>query len=388
MKTTPNMTDRPAYFQENLQKPGLLGWWYRAMAYHVPDGQKPTLRDQEIIRRSRLATFALVVQLLLVEGPVIPVVAASPNHTIVLPWLLGCIAALLAAFACNRRGKLTVAGLLMVASIEITIIVKLWTIPGGIGISDLPQFDILIQPVLLAVVLLPPWSAFATAGFNIAFILVTLFSGPRSPNLLAALHNPMQQDDILAVPVMAQLLSATVAFLIVTNLLAALKRARRAEQIAALEHAIAESQRALASRNQELETGVHALVQTIQSAASSHDGAYEHINLSLDNAFWPIIQQVWHFLDRYQRTRQAESQLAATVQASTELIDALGKSQQGQPFQIPPRRNTPVDGIVFALSSMGQLPRQEGQSGFFPHQPCPPGAPVKQASSERSKEPT
>src|SRR5690348_6501910 len=167
MNTLP--PNQPAYLQDSLHKPGVLGWWYHLMAYHLPASQKPTLRDQELIRRSRLATFVLAVQLLLIEGPVIPVVAAAPNHAIVLPWLLGCIGMLLLAFICNRMGKLTLAGLLMVISIEVTVGIKILTIPGGIGVANLPQFDILIQPVLLAVVLLPPWSAFAVAGFNIAF---------------------------------------------------------------------------------------------------------------------------------------------------------------------------------------------------------------------------
>ena len=364
MNRSPQQT-RPTYLQDSLKKQGALGWWYHHLAFHLPEGQQPNLKEQEIVRRSRLATFVLVVQLLLIEGPVIPVVAAAPNHAIVLPWLLGCVGILLVAFVCNRLGKLTIAGLLMVFSIEITVGIKILTIPGGIGLASLPQFDILIQPVLLAVVLLPPWSAFVVAASNIVFILSSLFVGPHAPDLQMALHNPTLQGDILAVPVMAQFVIATVAYLIVANLLSALKRASKAEQIAQLEHAIAESQRAIEARNLELEMGVTTLTRTIQSAASSREGAYERLNLPPGHVLWPVLQHIWHFLDRWQRLRQTEAQMDATIQSSTELIQALEIAQRGQPFQFPPRRNTPIDGIIFALVGMQQQqpPRAGNPSG-------------------------
>lgn len=353
MNTLQN-TQRPEYLKDNLHIGGMLGWWYRALAYNLPEGHPPTLRDQEIIRRSRLATFVLMVQLVLIEGPVVPIVASVPNHSIALPGLLVCISFLLLAFAFNRLGKLTIAGLLMVASIEISVGIKIVTVPGGISLSALPQFDILIQSVLLAVVLLPPWSAFVVAFLNIAFILFSLVALPHTLDLSRALSNPALAGDIFAVPIVAQFIIATVAYLIVANLLRALKRASKAEQIAQLEHAIAEGQRAVEARNQELEAGLATFTRTIQSAASSREGTYERLMLPAGHVLWPVLQQIWHFLDQWQRLRQAEVRMDATVQSSTELIQALEAAQQGQSFQFPPRRNTPIDGIIFALASMQQ----------------------------------
>jgi len=356
-------SERPAYLADSLQKQGLLGKWYHLMAYHLPEGQKPTLRDQEIIRRSRLATFVLVVQLLLIEGPVVPVVAAAPNHAIVMPWLLGCLVILLLAFVCNRLGKLTLAGLLMVLSIEITVGMKILTVPGGLSLATLPQFDILIQPVLLAVVLLPPWSAFVTAFLNVVFILFSLLAGPHAPDLRAALVNPTLAGDIFAVPIMAQFIIATVAFLIVANLLSALKRASKAEQIASLEHAIAHSRAEIERRNQELEQGIAGIVQTIQSATRSQP-TYEKVTLPPGNVLWPVIQQIWVFLDRYQRARKAEHAYEATVQASTELLHCLEEAQQGRPAHLPPRRGTPLDGILFTLGQVQQQQQQRTEGHF------------------------
>jgi hypothetical protein len=249
---------------------GILGRWYHTFAPKPPIGRLVNLREREKIRRGRLASIILAVQLVFIELPVIPVVANAPNGHIVLPWLFGCILALLTAFVFNRRGNLTIAGILMVASIEVTMIVKILTVPGGISVFYLPQFDILIQPILIVVALLVPWSAFAVALFNILFILFALLLGPHAPDLTAVLHNPIQVGDLFAVPIMAQILTSFFGWIIVKNLLEALKQADQAEQIATLEYALAEDRRLAAERNTQLEAGVHAIILTIQQVSNTH----------------------------------------------------------------------------------------------------------------------
>ena len=288
-------------------------------------------------------------QLLLIELPVVPVVAHAPNHGIVLPALGGCILALGVAFVCNQRGALLPAGVLMVASIEITVGVKIWTTPGGISVFYLPRFDILVQPILIAVALLAPWSAFAVALLNAGFFLTAMLVGPHAPDLVAALHNPIQVGDLFSVPIMTQVLTAFFGWIIVKNLLEALKRASQAEQIAALEHAIAQSQAAFQARNQELEWGVATIVQVIQAVANR--ATAQRIALPSRHVLWPVAQQLNHFLDRYHRARSAEATLDATMCACTELANALHQATlDHRPLQYPPLRHTPLDAVLFLLS--------------------------------------
>src|SRR6266568_5514086 len=155
----------PPLVQTNeFRAPAWIAWWYRLTTPLPPTDQVVSLKTRERIRRSRLASIILAVQLLLIEGPVVPIVAHAPNAATVLPWLYGCIAALLVAFWCNRRGYLTAAGFLMVGSIETTMLIKILTIPGGLSLAYLPQLDVLIQPIFISIALLSPWSAFAVAG--------------------------------------------------------------------------------------------------------------------------------------------------------------------------------------------------------------------------------
>jgi hypothetical protein len=316
-----------------------------------------TLRERERIRRARLASIILAVQLIGIELPVIPVVQHAPNGPIVLPWLFGCIALLLCAFFFNRRGNLTMAGILMVISIEVTMIVKIWTIPGGISVFYVPQFDILIQPILIAVALLAPWSAFGVAAFNILFIVLSLTIGPHAPDLTKTLHMPSQVGDLFAVPIMAQILTSFFGFLIVSNLLDTIKREDQAEQVASLEHTLADNRKEAGERNRQLEQGMAAIVTAIRevSAGQSH----VRIHLSPGHVLFVFTTQLNHFLDRYQKARSADAQLAATIEAINELAHEIHQaSQQQRPLNLR-RRNTPLDAVIVAMFDVTSKSKSE-----------------------------
>jgi hypothetical protein len=335
---------------DEFAAPRWIDWWYRLCAPRPPVGRGATLRERERVRRGRLASIILAVQLFGIELPVIPVVAHAPNASVVLPWLAGCIVALLAAFVLNRSGKLTLAGLCIVASIEVTVRILILTIPGGITVFYLPQFDILVQPILIAVSLLAPWSAFAVAGLNVMFILLALLIGPHAPDLVQVLHNPAQMGDLFSVPILTQLLSAFFSFLVVRNLLDTLKRVDRAEQVASLEYMLAESRKQAEARNHELEQGIAAMVSAIRLVAAGHPNT--PIALPHGHVLWPITTQLSQIFTRYHKLREADAQLDAITTAISELTNEL---YQASLEQRPPRlhrRRTPLDGLIIALSTM------------------------------------
>ncbi len=357
----------PTYLQQDaFAASPLLTHWYRWFTPAPPQGRLATLKEREKIRRARLASIILAVQLLFIELPVVPVVANAPNHAIVLPWLCGCIVALLVAFYANRRGWLTLAGLLMVGSIEVTVMIKILTIPGGLSTFYLPQFDILLQPILIAVALLAPWSAFAVAALNVSFFLSVLLLGQKTADLLVVLHDPTRVGDLFSVPIMGQILTAFFAFLIVRDLLAALKSADQAEQLASLEFMLAESRRETEGRNMQLEAGIGEIVQIIRQVSTQQgEGKRARVHLAQEHPLWPVGMQLNLFLDRYQRARESDAQLEATSTAIHELANAIYQSMRaGHPLLLPPRRNTPLDAVLIALGnqdhqSMNRTPQHE-----------------------------
>ena len=337
-----------------------IGWWYRLTTTPPPRGRIATLREREIIRRSRLACVILAVQLFGIELPVIPIVANAPNGHIVLPWLVGCLLALLAAFVCNRRGHLTLAGLLMVTSIEVTVGIKILTVPGGLTILYLPQFDILVQPILIAVALLAPWSAFVVAAANVGFVLAVLTIAPHAPDLAAALQNPAAVGDIFSVPIMGQILAAFFGWLIVKNLLKALKRASQAEQVALLEHHIAQSRAEAEARSQRLTEGITAIVATIQQVSNQQSQA--RIQLPTTHDLWPLAQQINNFLDRYRFAREAVNVLDHLQHTCNGWADEIHQARlERRAWRLPAHHDrSPLTVVIDAL---GTSPSQSLPAG-------------------------
>ncbi len=128
-----------------------------------------------------------------------------------------------------------------------------------------------------------------------------------------------------------------------------IKRADQAEQLAALEHMLAESRREAEARNTQLEEGMQAIVTTIQQVSNNQPG--QRIALPPEHLLWPLAMQLNLFLDRYQRARGAEGENMVVRMAIDELAQEIYRAtQEGRPLRLPPRRNTPLDAILVALS--------------------------------------
>jgi hypothetical protein len=327
-----------------------LGHWYRLAAYPLPNDQLADFQDREKSRKSRVASIILVMQLFLIELPIVPVILAKPNGNIVIGPLLICILALFLAFFCNRRGYLTIAGLLMVASIEATVILKIVTVPGGINVFTLPMLDILIQPILIAIALLPAWSALAVGGFNIFIIMAMMLLAPHAPDLVAVLKNPTDIGEVYARPIMLQVVTVFFSSLLVFSLLQATKRENQAEQVVALNLMLAEHRAEAEKRQAQFEAGITAISQGIQNVANNH---YEsRVQLSSTHELWPVAEQLNRLFDRYRNACTSEATLEVTAHAVNELVLEMRRAKkEKRPMKIPPRRNTPLDALLHVLST-------------------------------------
>jgi hypothetical protein len=237
----------------------------------------------------------------------------------------------------------------MVASIEATVILKMVTVPGGINVFTLPMLDILIQPILIAVALLPAWSAFAVGGFNIAVIIAMLLLAPHAPDLVTVLKNPANIGDLYTRPIMLQVVTACFSSLLVLSLLQATKRENQAEQVVALNLMLAENRVELENRQAQFEAGIKAITQGIQNVANNH---YEtHIQLSSTHELWAVAEQLNRLFDRYRNACASEATLEITTHAINELVLEIRRAQkEKRPLKIPPRRNTPLDALLHTLS--------------------------------------
>jgi hypothetical protein len=210
----------------------------------------------------------------------------------------------------NRTGERTpwqtaVAGFLVPTLLLVMLMVTIVQAQGGLPLIWLPTYDLLALPILVASVngtWRTPWIFFVAI---LAFIVGDFLLKPHALLTAAGATN---FDDIAHETTLVALwgminrpiglcLAATIAGSISAYSVArAIRRAERAEEIAALEHTMAEQKR-------QLDLGIQQILQTHVRVANGDYGA--RAPLSQDNVLWQIAHSLNNLLNRLQRAVQA-----------------------------------------------------------------------------------
>ncbi len=260
-----------------------------------------TLREQ--VHRKQVVNAILLVialfQLIDLPGAVL-MKSPADIGTVVLGLALCAIALLF-----NQMGKVTIVSILLIAVVDLGCGLMLLTTPMGLGVSDLPTFDVLIVSELIAVSLLPPMSVFPVALSNITFIVADLVFQPKTDELHMVLTSSMGFNAI-AQPIGLQIVVAIVSFIWVRSALVALARADRAEEIARLQQREVELQHREVERQRHLDEGVQHLSQILVQAANGDRSVRAHMNS--DNMLWRIGNSLNLLLTRLMRTGQLEQE--------------------------------------------------------------------------------
>jgi hypothetical protein len=142
---------------------------------------------------------------------------------------------------------------------------------------------------------------------------------------------------LLSRPIALQIIIAVVAFLWVRGTDQAIRRADRAEEIAALEHTLADQKR-------QLDIGIQQILQTHVRAANGDYTA--RAPLGQDNILWQIASSLNNLLSRLQRSGQAEHQLRRTDEEIRRLASAIDDAQAGRKPIWPAPTGTAADLIL------------------------------------------
>lgn len=342
--------------QEELAKPSRLGWWYR-IAAPPPPADSANLAQREAYRRGRLISIALLM-ILIVAGVVMLTVGIFVNRALGYN-LAATLAVLLIATFLNHRGKVVIAGILVVASLDLSLMLN-WLSYPTISIFLLPLLDLLVLPNLFAVSLLPPLAVFIDALIHIVFIVSTLtFLFPQDPAMRALLHTAAIQD-ALARPIVLQVSVAVITYLWVTSATQAIARADRATTIAALERAMAEQAQQEAEQKHELERSIQQIIQTHTQVARGDFSA--RVPLNQGAVLWEIAGSLNTLLSRVQKWRQDSLRLQQYHSALALYVQA----HQQHPHDIISWQptGTPVDILVqqhnTAVSQSFHQKRNEG----------------------------
>ncbi len=204
----------------------VVDWWFHftspeALPVDAPFAQK------EAVRRGILTSKVLCI-ILTIALCYVPVILSMANSVLIIVYVFVLFFIALAA-PLNRRGKTTLAGLVVIANIEITLVTVLLIYPGGLNVSTLPLLSFLVIPTLLAVSMLPPWSVFPVALCNLTIIYVSILFLPKVPALQALLSSSPQT--IFGIPTMLQCIVSAISFLWVRGALQAVREANRADEL-------------------------------------------------------------------------------------------------------------------------------------------------------------
>jgi hypothetical protein len=230
-------------------------WWLR-LASSSPYRPQYTIADRERARRSDLIAWLALGMF----GVVLIVSPIAIDDTQALLVYLGFVLALILIIALNRIGQITLAGGLLVSCVTGAVFAYMLSSPLGLTMGQLPNYDALAVGVVVAASVLPRTSGFVVAAINSGLIVADYLLRPHNANIAAdaALYSSVTQQTVslLVRPIALQFIFAVIAYLWVRGTDRAIRRADRAEEIAALEAMELE-------RTRILEEGVGYVRQTI-----------------------------------------------------------------------------------------------------------------------------
>lgn len=331
-------------------------WWLRLTSSGW-DRPQVTVEQREAARRSRLAAWIILG--LLIIALVLAPAALTDTPTLIS---LGIVTlGILVAAALNRAGHVTLGGSLLVF---LVIGADMGAITGatpGLDTIYLPAYDLLAIAVLIGVSILPRIAAFIIAAVNIGVITADFFLQPKVGDLLVQYHQEGALS-LLARPIALQIIVATVAYLWVRGTDDAIRRADRAEEIAAMEHAIVEQKR-------QLDYGIQQILETHVRVANGDFSARAPLNQ--DNILWQIAASLNNLLSRLQKAGQAEYQLRRTEEEIRRLAIAIRDAQLGRAAIWPAPTGTAAD---LLLEVMGRGSRDAAPASIQPPRSFPQGA--------------
>lgn len=325
--------------EESSEPRGLWAFWLRLTG----PVEQPT-RDatgREMLRRARLLSIMLLVTLVVILGILpkgfIPVLdfGTFGGVTIAAVTLLVCI-------PLSRAGLVDWAGTTFCLGVTLALAWSLLATPNGLGMQDLPTYDLFSLPIVIAGILLPRRAPFFFWLGCALFIIGDVTYETHQPNLDAYI----QQSGLYAtviIPLILTFVVAVVSWLGSGSVERAILEADRSTEIERAYRLIAEQKRRL--------EGAIALIQNVHARVAAGDfdarapvGGGELMGLGVSLNL---------MLDRLGRLRGAEGALGALEQGSRLLAQYSWELGAGHLYSPPPPTGSPLlDAVAGGLDQM------------------------------------
>jgi hypothetical protein len=304
--------------------PDRLAWWHR-IAAPPPPSANASLRDREAYRRGKYISNTLLAMVIMM-ATILVLIGGFINHSLIANLVPTFLVTCSAVFF-NRRGKVIVAGILVVLVQDASIMTILL---GFTSFSAylLPVFDLLVISELFAASLLPPYFVFFDAFLHLVYFVCALtFLFHKDAQLTALLAQPAIFVDILTKPIVIQFITAIVSFTWMRSVTYSVERANRATSIAILEKNMAEQSQLEATQKHQLESEIREIIDVHSHVAN---GDFDvRVSLRQGNLLWPVAGSLNNLIARLRNSLKDVQRLRQTDEAIMRFFQARNECQNG-----------------------------------------------------------
>lgn len=264
--------------------------------------------------------------------------------------VLGTICLGVCVLVVNRLGYHQTAAMLSVLGVDLVIegALLLGTHTSGLSSAWLQTFDLFVLPLTVTSMLLPSMAIWVVAALHIGLILGDYYLLPHTADLTAMVHQWNGDSTAFARPMLLQVVGAIFCAAMVRSVTRAIWRADRAEEIALLEHQVAE-------QKQQLESGVREILTTLVRNANGDRTV--RVRLQPNNLLWQVSVAINTMLSRLQRAERAVFTLQRTEDEIHRLVLALDDADAGRRPIWPAPSGTPADALVERFQRQRSRPR-------------------------------
>lgn len=340
-----------------IRRGGLTGWWLDLTAPPRPPlsasiAQRELNRKAELTSLSILAVFIFLV--MLVSNSLAD---ASTGQAVATTAIVLLIAAVL-----NRTGRTRVAAYLVPSLLLLLLMAAILQASGGLRLVWLPAYDLFVIPIIISSLI-----AGRNAPWLFGIIAIAFLVGDFALQPHAAFGEIDREIKVFTWwgminrHVALAFFAAFFGWLGARSVEQALQRADRAEELAAMEHVLAEQKR-------QLDIGIRQVLETHVRVANGDFSA--RAPLTQDNVLFQIAASLNNLLNRLGRAAQAEHYYQRTVAEIQRLRDSLLAARAGRPALWPAPSGTPVDALIEVIAGPVARP---GPSVPFPQVGSPSG---------------
>jgi hypothetical protein len=309
-------------------------------------------KERQHIRYARLTSaFGLMLGVLCLLT--FPMSAINPPNPIT-PYIQGiALLSIVLSVILGKAGWQHVAASLIISSSMIGVVGTM--ISNPLDPIFVPTFFLLVIPVIMASAMMPPIASLVTGGIGSGIVVAITVFQHHTAYYDAQMKLGFYSETV-SVPMLTIVVVAIVSYVIMRNLMAAIYRADRAEEILHLQEEVAAFQREQQRNQQMLQEGVMLIAQIHSLVANGDFAARVPLEVLGNNSpLWPVAVPLNNLLSRVQHWKYDSEHLERVQVALIRLVQDLNTARRSQaPLFLSSVSEKELEPLCFELQAINQ----------------------------------